>query len=90
MTDSAVLFAYHLFWGVTVSLVVSLFAARQVATQATINQSRMGNEQITLKVSRAEFLRTWMLYTLSGSGTWMVVLLLWETKTFMENSGYIS
>ena len=89
MTESAVLFCYHLLIGATVSLAVSLFAARKVATQATLVQDYTGRAMTTFKVDRREFLKTWGLYTAAGTFLVLVFLLLLETRTYLENSGYI-
>ena len=89
MSESAVLFAYHLFWGVTVSLAMSLFAAKRVATQATLVQDYTGRAMTTFKVDRREFLKTWGLYTAAGAFLTLVFLLLLETRTYLQSSGYI-
>lgn len=90
MTESAVMFLYHLFWGVTISLALSLLAAKRVATQATLVQDYTGRAMTTFRVDRREFLKTWGLYTAAGSTVTLVFLLLLETRTFLMNSGYIS
>jgi hypothetical protein len=89
MTDAAIVFVYHLFWGFALSLAVSLLAAKRVATQATLVQDYTGRAMTTFRVDRAEFLKTWGLYTAAGSAVTVVILLLWETRAWMLNAGYI-
>ena len=89
MSQSAILFAYHLFAGFTVCLVLSLISARKVATQATLVSDYTGRAITTFKVDRGQYLRTWILYTATGTVAWLVCLLLWETRTYLRNAGYI-
>ena len=90
MSDAAVVFAYHLFIGATISLTIALFWAKRVATQATLVQDYAGRAMTTFKVDRQEFLKTWGLYTAAGTMLTLVFLLLLETRTFLQDAGYIA
>ena len=89
MTDSTVIFAYRLAWCFVVSLIVALFWAKRVATQATLVQDYTGRSMTTFKVDRSEFRRTWALWTFSLSGVCLLVLLMLETREWMMSAGYV-
>lgn len=88
--DSALVFAYHLMWGAVISIVLALGWAKRVATQSTVVRDPMSSAQvITNKVDHGQFLRTWVLGTLSGSAVSLIILAAWETKKAMENMGLL-
>lgn len=87
--DQTMVFSYHLTWGFAVALVVSLFWAKNVATQSTISKTQTGDSITTNHVDHRQFLRTWALFTASGTGTWFILLVVWQLRTFLMDSGYI-
>jgi hypothetical protein len=91
MTDSMIVFSYRFFVGAVACLVVSLFWAKRVSTQQTINRDVMGSGQVvTTHVDHRQFLRTWGLYTACLSATWLAVLVAIQTHHWMRENGYIS
>lgn len=90
MTESSVLFLYHWFIGIVLSLAVGLMAARKTATQATLVQDYTGRAKTTFAVDHRQFLRTWGLYTASGAFLTLIFLLLLETRTYLRINGYIA
>lgn len=88
MTETSVLFLFHLFIGFTLSLVVGLVPASKTATQATLVNDFQGRARTTFKVDHRQFLRTWGLYTAIGVLITVVFLTLLETRTYLRNAGY--